>query len=197
MFLSLTLVFPPQKSAVSCNSLLKDATVGMDMQYRFINCPLDYSTNLNYNFFFCRVWNEVPLSSQTSYLLIIWLYSTTYVCCLSTLSQAFSVVIGKEPCWIQLCSFLPFAVEGIGSIFHKSPHFINDKICLLNTKELHPHCTVLHYHKPNVDFGMWMQEYWHQQVHYTKPGEQTKAYKQLSTLVTTLLHSLASYRCIL
>ena len=147
------LVFPPKKSAVSCSLLLKDATVGIGMQYRFINCPLNYSTNLNQDFFFffCRVWNVVSLSSQTSYLLIIWLYSTTwYICCLSTLSQAFSVVIGKEPCWIQLCSFLPFTVEGIGSIFHKSPHFINNKICLLSTKELHPHCTALHYHKPNV-----------------------------------------------
>jgi hypothetical protein len=73
-------------------------------------------------------------------------------------------VIGKETCCIQLCTFLPFTVERIGSIFHKSSHFIIKYV--YSTKRnyiLTALCFITV--NPMYVVGMWMQECRHKKVH--------------------------------
>jgi len=61
-------------------------------------------------------------------------------------------VIGKEPCYIQLCSFLPFTVEGIGSIFHKSPHFI---VKYVYSEQRNCTFTAVHFITINTNVPCW------------------------------------------
>jgi hypothetical protein len=55
-------------------------------------------------------------------------------------------------------SFLPFTVKGIGSIFHKSPHFITIKY--VHSAQRNYILTALHFITINPMYfvGTWMQE---------------------------------------
>lgn len=140
LFHSLMLLFPPQKSAVLSSLLLKDATIGIDVQYKFINCPLNQRTNLNKEWSFFGGEGVQGLKQGTSlksnflpshYLALRVLHDMSAP---FLLSQAFSIVIGMNPT-LQLS---PLHCGGNWKHLPQITALHNNKIGLLSTKERHP-----------------------------------------------------------